>query len=117
MEEKDAIKTFTALAQEHRLRIFRVLTREGADGLTASAIADAVSISRTNVSFHLKELENSGLLTSTRHGRHIRYAIVVNAVRDFINYLTGECCHGRPELCDPSREAKTSCKPREKTHV
>ncbi|MDZ4790745.1 MAG: metalloregulator ArsR/SmtB family transcription factor [Hyphomicrobiales bacterium] len=102
MDEKLAIKALASLAQEHRLRIFRLLVCEGTNGMHASAIADAVRISRTSVSFHLKELEQGGLLWSWREGRNIRYAIAVNAVREFLVFLTEDCCQGRPEICRPA---------------
>ncbi len=101
MNEIKAIKFMSALAQEHRLRIFRLLMQEGANGLAASAIAEAVQISRTSVSFHLKELETSGLLHSWREGRSIRYAVVIEAVRGFLVFLTQDCCQGHPEICSP----------------
>ncbi len=101
MDEKLAVKTLASLAQEHRLRIFRLLVQKGTNGLAASAIADAVQISRTSVSFHLKELEASGLLHSWREGRSIRYAVVIDAMREFLVFLTHDCCEGHPEICGP----------------
>lgn len=118
MDEKAAVKTLASLAQEHRLRIFRLLVREGANGLPASTIADTVGISRTSVSFHLKELEQGGLLTSWREGRNIRYAIVINAVREFLVFLTEDCCQGRPEICNPfSKKQSFCCESREDENV
>lgn len=67
--------------------------------MPASDIADAVGISPTSASFHLKELERTGLLVSTRQGRFIRYAVHVEAMRQLLTYLTEDCCQGQPELC------------------
>ncbi len=102
MNEKNAINALAALAQEHRLKIFRLLVKEGANGLPASHIAEAVGISRTSVSFHLKELETSGLLRSWREGRNIRYAVHVNGMRNLLAFLTEDCCDGHPEICGDS---------------
>lgn len=99
MNETQAIKALAALAQEHRLRIFRLLVCKGANGLPASAIADAVGVSRTSASFHLKELEQAGLVHSWRESRNIRYALTVEGMRGLITFLTEECCEGRSELC------------------
>lgn len=110
MEEKNAINALAALAQEHRLRIFRTLVRQGPNGLAASEIAEAVGISRTSVSFHLKELEQSGLLRSWREGRNIRYAVHVEGMRQLLQFLTEDCCQGHPEICgDTVMRLQTAC--------
>lgn len=93
------VASLAALAQEHRLRIFRLLVKEGPSGMAAGDIAHEVGISPTNMSFHLKELERAGLLRATRQGRFIRYAVDVEGMRKLLTYLTEDCCQGRPELC------------------
>lgn len=81
------------------MRIFRLLVRLGPSGLPAGEIASEVSISSTSTSFHLKELERSGLLSSTRDGRFIRYAVNVDIMRGLLAFLTEDCCQGHPEIC------------------
>jgi DNA-binding transcriptional ArsR family regulator len=103
MKDQTAVEMLGALAQEHRLRIFRRLVRIGPSGMASSDIADAVDISPTSASFHLKELERVGLLEATRQGRFIRYAIHVDAMRRLLTYLTEDCCQGQPELCGTAR--------------
>lgn len=110
MKDQAAIEMLGALAQEHRIRIFRKLVRAGPTGLPSSDIANAVGISPTGASFHLKELERTGLLVATRQGRFIRYAIHVDAMRQLLTYLTEDCCQGQPELCGSTlRGARTLC--------
>jgi DNA-binding transcriptional ArsR family regulator len=99
MDDRTAVLTLTALAQEHRLRIFRLLMREGPSGMPAGEIGEGVGISATSASFHLKELERAGLLSATRDGRFIRYAVSIDAMRDLLAFLTEDCCHGHPEIC------------------
>src|SRR6476619_5595959 len=99
MSEPKIIAALAALAHQHRLRIFRLLVKEGPSGMPAGEIADAIGISATNMSFHVKELDRAGLLRSTRQGRFIRYAIDVDGMRELLTYLTEDCCQGRPELC------------------
>lgn len=99
MQDQIAVEMLTALAQEHRIKIFRLLVRAGPSGLPSSEIADCVGISATSASFHLKELDRSGLLVSTRQGRFIRYAVRIETMRGLLTYLTEDCCQGRPELC------------------
>jgi ArsR family transcriptional regulator len=115
MRDKVAVTMLGALAQEHRIRIFRLLVRTGPSGLPSSEIADHVGISPNGASFHLKELLNSGLLVATRQGRFIRYAVRVGAMRRLLTYLTEDCCQGQPELCGTSiSHARSTCVSNEK---
>jgi DNA-binding transcriptional ArsR family regulator len=99
MKDRDAVTSLAALAHEHRLRIFRILVKQGPSGMPAGEIAHRVGLSATNTSFHLKELDRAGLIRPTRQGRYVRYAIHVEGMRKLLTYLTEECCQGRPELC------------------
>ena len=69
MDEPNIVASLAALAHQHRLRIFRLLVKQGPSGMPAGEIADQVGISATNMSFHLKELDRAGLLRATREGR------------------------------------------------
>ena len=71
MDETQIVSALAALAHQHRLRIFRLLVRAGPSGVPAGEIAEQVSISLTAMSFHLKELDHAGLVTSTRDGRFV----------------------------------------------
>ena len=99
MDESEIVAALSALAHEHRLRIFRLLVRAGPSGVPAGEIADHVGISPTALSFHLKELDHASLVTATRQGRFIRYAVRVEGMRQLLTYLTEDCCQGQPELC------------------
>ena len=99
MKERDAVIALAALAHQHRLRIFRLLVKQGPSGMPAGEIAGLVGTSATNASFHLKELDRAGLLRATRQGRYVRYAISVEGMRGLLTYLTEDCCQGQPELC------------------
>ncbi|MEQ1716274.1 MAG: metalloregulator ArsR/SmtB family transcription factor [Hyphomicrobium sp.] len=99
MKDHTAIDMLGALAQEHRIRIFRLLVKAGPSGMASSGIAGKIGISPTSASFHLKELDRTGLLVATRQGRFIRYAIHVETMRRLLTYLTEDCCQGQPELC------------------
>lgn len=99
MKDDDAVEMLSALAHQHRIRIFRLLVRAGPSGVPASVIAETVGVSPTGASFHLKELDRAGLIVATRQGRYIRYAISVDHMRQLLEYLTEDCCQGQPELC------------------
>jgi DNA-binding transcriptional ArsR family regulator len=110
METTEAVTSLAALAHEQRLRIFRLLVKQGPGGLPAGEIADAVGSSPTSTSFHLKELDHAGLIHATRDGRYLRYAVHIDGMRQLLTYLTEDCCQGQPELCGGSiRKAKALC--------
>ncbi len=111
MTEHQAVTSLAALAHEQRLRIFRLLVRQGPKGLAAYEIADAVSSSPTAASFHLKELDRAGLIRATRDGRYVRYAIHVEGMRKLLTYLSEDCCQGHPELCGRDiKKVRTVCR-------
>ena len=87
-----AIPMFEALASAVRLDIVRLLVTYGTDGLIAGDIAHSLNIPPTNLSFHLKNLVQAGLVYSTQEGRYQRYTINVNAINNLIGFLTAECC-------------------------
>jgi ArsR family transcriptional regulator, arsenate/arsenite/antimonite-responsive transcriptional repressor len=99
MEDIDAVRAFGALANPHRLSVFRALVRVGPEGLPAGELAKSAGIAASTLTFHCKELERAGLIHCWREGRFIRSAIHVANMRDLISYLTEDCCAGRPDLC------------------
>lgn len=114
MEEAEALKAFGALAQETRLRIIRLLVPAGASGVPAGQIAEAVGVSASNVSFHLKELERAGVVTARRESRSIVYAADFTSLSGLVRFLMEDCCGGRPEICTPIlTDLAACCSPKE----
>jgi DNA-binding transcriptional ArsR family regulator len=99
MKSKEAIEALGALAQETRLAIFRLLVRQGPEGLPAGAVAERLEIPPPTMSFHLAHLSRAGLVTSRREGRSILYAADYQGMNALLTYLTEDCCQGRPEIC------------------
>src|SRR5215470_11098613 len=108
MKSRTAIDALAALAQETRLAIFRLLVRQGPEGLPAGAIAERLDIPAPTMSFHLAQLSRAGLVTSRREGRSILYATNYRGMNALLTYLTEDCCQGRPEIC---RMGTVSCDP------
>lgn len=103
MEIEDACNALSALAQMSRLELFRLLVEAGDEGMPAGEISNELNIPKPTLSFHLKELSSAGLIVSHRHGRSITYKIDVDGIRDLMDFLTQDCCQGRPELCNLAR--------------
>jgi DNA-binding transcriptional ArsR family regulator len=111
MDEGQAVAAFAALGQAHRLRIVRRLVTAGPEGMPAGLLAEAVGVSATNLSFHLKELSHAGLVAARRDGRSIRYSAAYPDLSALIQFLMRDCCQGRPEVCAPAVAALSACCP------
>lgn len=109
MEITQAIGAFGALAQATRLEVFRLLLRQGPNGLPAGEIAAALAVPPATLSFHLKQLEQAGLLTARRDSRLIYYAADIEGVRRLLAFLTEDCCQGRPEICGDLAAGLAGC--------
>ena len=105
MQTADAIKVLSALAQESRLAIFRLLIEQGPEGLPVGVVGERLGLPSATLSFHLKELLHAGLVTSRQSGRYIYYAPVIAAVDGLVGYLTENCCAGSGGSCAPVAKA------------
>jgi DNA-binding transcriptional ArsR family regulator len=101
MKEADALAALSALAQETRLRLFRLLVAAGPDGLPAGRIAGELGAPESTLSFHLSQLKAAGLIQARRQGRSLIYSGDFGAMNALVEFLTETCCGGRPELCCP----------------
>jgi DNA-binding transcriptional ArsR family regulator len=99
MKIKTATQALAALAHETRLAVFRHLVVAGDGGAAAGEIAAKLKISAPTLSFHLKELEQAGLIHARRQSRHIIYAADYEKMRALLSFLMQDCCRGRPEIC------------------
>lgn len=94
MKAESAIAALGALAQEHRLALFRLLVQAGQAGMAAGAIADALGVPNSSLSFHLAQLHRAGLVTQERQHRSLIYRADYAAVNALIGYLMENCCGG-----------------------
>lgn len=94
MKITTAVTSLVALAQETRLRVFRLLVEAGPEGMSAGAIAESIRVPAATLSFHLKELLRAELVVSRQEGRFIFYSASFPAMDDLIAYLTDNCCQG-----------------------
>ncbi len=118
MNADTTIKRLSALAQDARLRVFRLLVKAGPEGVAAGDIARALDIPANTMSAQLLILANAELVKARRDGRSIIYAVNFEAMTDLLVYLTEDCCAGRPEVCAPlAKVASQCCGPRKgKSH-
>ncbi|QBX33751.1 metalloregulator ArsR/SmtB family transcription factor [Paracoccus liaowanqingii] len=113
MEDKVALETLSALAQETRLSVFRLLVVAGPEGMRAGEIAQALGAHANTMSTNLSILAAAGLVRSQREGRAIRYVARMEGMAALVDFLLKDCCGGHPDLCDPlaDRLTRTACPP------
>ncbi|KMN83639.1 ArsR family transcriptional regulator [Chromobacterium sp. LK11] len=99
MEKKTATQVFESLSSGIRLDIYRLLVRQGLEGMVAGQIASTLNLPANNASFHLKGMTHAGLISVEQEGRYQRYRANLALMLELIAYLTEECCAGHPEQC------------------
>jgi DNA-binding transcriptional ArsR family regulator len=110
METKDAVRRLSALAQDSRLEVFRLLVKAGPQGKAAGDIARSLSTAANTMSQQLLVLSNAGLIRARRDGRSIIYSVDFEIMSGLLVFLTEDCCEGRPEICAPlAAVAKRRC--------
>ncbi len=109
MDEDLAIKALAALAQTSRLRVFRAIVGAGPEGMQPGQLSQALELPGNTLSFHLKELQQSGLVRVQREGRFLRYRAHMAAMQSLVGFLTDHCCQGVPCVDMPSLDNLTVC--------
>jgi ArsR family transcriptional regulator len=108
MTSDTAVPALAALAQPHRLALFRLLVQAGADGLAAGTIAQALGVPNSSLSFHLAQLGKAGLVRRERRHRSIIYRAEYAAMDALVGYLLENCCGGIGCASDLENERKTA---------
>ena len=109
MDTQDAVKRLSALAQDARLEVFRLLVKAGPDGMAAGDIARKLKTAANTMSAQLLLLSNAQLIRARRDGRSIIYSVDFSAMSDLLVFLTEDCCGGRKEVCAPLAAVAKRC--------
>jgi len=112
-----ALASLSALAHDGRLSVFRLLVKAGPDGLAAGAIARKLATQPNTMSAQLLVLSNAGLIGARREGRSIIYAADFERMGQLLQFLTKDCCGGRPEICGPLAATINNCCPPRRTRA
>ena len=111
MDKVTAIRRLSALSQEARLDVFRLLVKAGPGGMAAGDIARKLEIAPNTLSAQLLILSNAALIRARRDGRSIIYAVDFDAMGALLLFLTEDCCGGKPEICAPLAKTIANCCP------
>lgn len=101
MDNLDVLAIFSALSQQTRLDVFRLLVKSGDEGVLSGEIGDRLNVRQNTMSANLTVLLNAGLVRNERHGRTIRYFADFETLRGLLAFLMEDCCGGIPEICQP----------------
>jgi len=110
MRASNAVEALAALAQEHRLALFRMLVQAGDKGMAAGEIADALGVPNSSLSFHLAQLRKAGLILHERQHRSLIYRANYPAMNALVGYLMENCCAGAE--CAPATACETPAQER-----
>ena len=102
MEKIDALAALSALAQENRLDVYRLLVQAGPKGMAAGEVASTLEVAPNTLSFHFDRLRHAGLVSVARQGRSMIYAARYETMNNLLAYLTENCCGGNSALCAPA---------------
>lgn len=100
MDAGSAVNALGALAQENRLAVFRLLVQAGDKGMPAGAVAEALGIPNSSLSFHLAQLHRAGLVRQERQHRSLIYSADYAAMNELVGFLMENCC-GESECASP----------------
>jgi DNA-binding transcriptional ArsR family regulator len=94
IDSTEAVTALAALAQEHRLALYRLLVQAGEEGLAAGEIAGRLGLPNSSLSFHLAQLHRAGLIRQERRHRSLLYSADYQAMNGLVGYLMENCCAG-----------------------
>lgn len=110
MEISRVVEALSALAQDTRLAVYRLLVECGPQGLAAGVIGEKLDLPPATLSFHLAHLARAGLLRSRQEGRFVFYSADFENMNRLVGYLTENCCGGAS--CAPARRQTSAMKGR-----
>jgi len=97
LSEIDAANGLSALGNQSRLTIFKLLVRAGKDGLPVGRIGRELNIPLSTLAHHLDRLVRTSLVHQRRSGREVYCVADYTVLQGLTGYLTEKCCEGLPE--------------------
>jgi ArsR family transcriptional regulator len=111
LSESLVVEALGCLSNVTRLQIYRLLVRAGSNGRVAGEIGDELRLPASNLSFHLKSLSHTELVSVEQQGRYQRYRANIPLMLRVIAYLTENCCSDDPAQCEAFRSAVPDLRP------
>ena len=95
MKAAAVIEALGALAQEHRLAIFKLLVERGPEGLAAGHIGSRLKLVPSSLTFHLQNLQRAGLISHRRESRYLIYSADYEAMNGVVGVSHRELLCGK----------------------
>jgi ArsR family transcriptional regulator, arsenate/arsenite/antimonite-responsive transcriptional repressor len=92
MNHEQAAAQLEALGNPTRLKIYRILVRAGAEGLSVGRVQEKLGIPASTLSHHCKRLCDTGLVTQERQATTLICRANYPSMQALIGYLADECC-------------------------
>jgi DNA-binding transcriptional ArsR family regulator len=102
MKSDEIVEALSALAQELRLALFRMLVKRGPEGYTPTQLSEKLDVPGPTLSFHLKELQRANLIEARREGRYLYYSPNFPRMNEVLGFLTENCCVLADKDCGPA---------------
>jgi ArsR family transcriptional regulator, arsenate/arsenite/antimonite-responsive transcriptional repressor len=102
MKSEEVVEALSALAQESRLALFRMLVKRGPEGYTPTQLGEKLNVPGPTLSFHLKELQRAKLIEARRDGRFLYYSQNFPRMNQVLGFLTENCCVLADKDCGPA---------------
>jgi len=83
---------FSAMANQARLRILRLLLSAHPQGLVVGDIQAELDIPASTLSHHLEKLKNQALVAVRRDRQFLWYTANTETLRELVAFLYAECC-------------------------
>lgn len=115
MKHDEAIVALSALGDDLRLKLYRLLVKRGPEGYPAGDLGERLGLAPSNLSFHLKVLTGAGLIASRRDGRFVVYSARFEQMDALVAFLTENCCSlgsaGTSDCAPTAGRAAGACVP------
>ena len=104
----DIIKILKSLSSHERLALLHVIACKGEEGITPTDILQSISMSSSQLSFHLKLLMKANIIDARKKGRHIYYRVAFNHASWFIKTLANTVMPDEKVKLTISKKAQAS---------
>jgi DNA-binding transcriptional ArsR family regulator len=107
MDINSASRIFSALAQDTRLKAYRLLVQAGPTGMPAGVLSEQLGVPHNTLSFHLSHLAQAGIVSSIKQGRYMIYSANFETIGELIGFMVKDCCSD--EIASIRQDRKTGC--------
>jgi len=93
LSTRDAVeleRLLRSIADRHRLRILNMLARAAGEPVCVCEFTAALDLPQQNVSYHLKQLVEAGVLLRERRGRFSYYTLAAGALDQIATLVAGQ---------------------------